>query len=145
MCMMVYVASDRPLPRIPWDKSKPAFCVSDLHECYQAVRKHFSKTHICYVGAHTGCGCGFQTSDDPEEDDPESLAAAQRSRASLAEFLRSALKQEPSLELYACWADDEACDPEHRGELVPDDLLSSRIRFLERELLTIVSKRSDQP
>lgn len=141
MCMVVYVGSDQPLPRQPWDEAAPAFCVTDIPECDAEVTRHFSKPHVCYVGSHEGCGCGFQSSEFPEDDDPDDLAVARQQRAHLARLLRVALEQSTTLELYACWSGDESKDVEYRGVVVPEDLLSARERFRERELLTVVRAR----
>ena len=59
MCMMIYIASDRPLPLIDWQDEFPAFHVRELREEEMAVRTHFKKPYVYYAGSHEGCGCGF--------------------------------------------------------------------------------------
>lgn len=139
--MVFYVGSDQPLPRIPWNEAAPAFCVTDVPGTDAAVLRHFSKQHVCYVGSHEGCGCGFQSSEFVEYDEPEDLAVKRSQRAQLARFLRDALDGSTTLELYSCWSGDEPKDFEHRDVVVPEDLLSAREHFRERELLTVVPSR----
>jgi hypothetical protein len=135
MCMVIYVGSGQPLSLIPWDESNPSFHVIELNETEQSVRQHFTKPFVYYVGAHTCCGCGFQYGEFEVE--PPELALAQKSRQRLVQFLKEALVAQDTVELYACWSGDEACEPERRTELCPDDLLTTRTYFFERELLTV--------
>jgi len=66
--MMVYIASDHELPLIEWNEDAPAFHVRELHEKEKAVRAQFTLPHIYYVGAHEGCGCGFQVGEYPDNE-----------------------------------------------------------------------------
>ncbi len=141
MCMMVYVGSDEVLPRRPWTAAHPALCVEGLQESQRAVMRHFTKPQVCYVGAHEGCGCGFQSSDDPDDDEAAELAAARESRAQLAALLRAALQFGKSAELFACWNGDEGCDPVYVDTLVPEELLGTKTHFREREFLTVIAQR----
>lgn len=135
MCMMVYIASDIPLPLIPWSKDKPAFHVQELTQRDAAVRRQFSKPNVYYVGAHEGCGCGFQ---HPEFDvDAEAQSQTTESRRRLGEYLRQALSQQQSIELFACWDGDQAKRPEYRDAVRLDEWLQSRSHFREKELLVI--------
>ena len=141
MCMVFYVGSDHPIPRQPWNESAPEFHVDDIPEDYAVVTRHFSKPHVCYVGSHEGCGCGFQSSEFPEFDDPADLAAKRQQRARLTQLLRAALGKSETLELYTCWSGDESKEVESRDVVVPEDFLSAREHFRERELLTVVRAR----
>ena len=141
--MVFYVGSDQPLPRIPWDRANPAFNVSDVPEENAGVTKHFSKPFVCYVGSHEGCGCGFQSNAYPEFDDPDELTVARQQRAQLAAFLRAALADSATLELFSCWSGDETKDLAYDGAIVPEDLLRKHEHFRELELLRVVPSRSD--
>lgn len=145
MCMMVYVASDCPLPTTAWDPTQPLFHVTELTERDGPVQQRFSKPFVYYAGSHEGCGCGFQYGEyeESEEDDEESeedaaaLAAAKDSRQKLADFLALALQQQQSIEIFACWDGDQGAIVEHRGHARPVDLVRERTFFRERELLVI--------
>jgi len=138
MCLMVYIASDVPLPLIPWDE-RHRFNVSELEARYDSVRKQFTKPHVFMVGSHTGCGCGFEStvpvfasaeelqraiqagSFDPRQE-PSADPASKQSRAELAEYLRKALTLQTSIELYACWEGEEGLTPASRAIIEPDDI-----------------------
>jgi len=138
MCMMVYVASDHPLPTSAWDEARPGFHVEELSKRDEAVRKQFSKPCIYYVGSHEGCGCGFQYGQYEElEQDREESAAVEESRRHLSEFLATALQGQAEVELFACWDGDQAATPEHRGRMSPSDLLRDHAHFREKELLVV--------
>jgi transposase len=48
------------LPEAPPDHStKPGFNVQSLSDTEHGGRRQFTKPHVCYLGAHTGCSCGF--------------------------------------------------------------------------------------
>ena len=138
MCMMVYIASDYPLPTSAWDGARPGFHVAELSERDRPVRRRFSRPCVYYVGSHEGCGCGFQYGQyEGIEEDPEQLVAAKASRQRLSEFLAVALQHQSELELFACWDGDQAAEPEHRGRIRPSDLRGDRTHFREKELLTV--------
>jgi hypothetical protein len=142
MCMMVYVASDYPLPTVAWDETRPRFHVTELSGRDEPVRRQFSKPWVYYVGSHEGCGCGFQYGEFEEDD--AAWAAAQDSRRRLAEFLAVALQHQVAVELFACWDGDQAAEPEHRGRVRPVNLMHDRTSFREKELL-VVSEASAYP
>jgi hypothetical protein len=138
MCMVVYLASDYPLPTSAWDQAKPGFYVTEVANSDEPVRRQFSKPYVYYVGSHEKCGCGFQYDQwEGDEEDALKLDAVQHSRLRLAEFLSAALQHQSAVELFACWDGDEACLPEHRGCVRPADLLRDRAYFREKEFLVI--------
>jgi hypothetical protein len=141
MCMVVYVASDYPLPTRAWDASCPRFHVTELDERGVPVRGRFTKPRVYYVGSHERCGCGFQFGEYEGFEAEDDLPQKQQSRRLLAEFLAVALQHQAEVELFACWSGDEGQEPEHRGRVRPADLLQTRTFFRERELL-IVSEGS---
>ncbi len=136
MCMMVYIASDYPLPTRPWDEARPRFCIQELTEHDEPVRRHFSKPHVYYAGSHEGCGCGFQSGKHPGEDQA-AASDANESRRLLCEYLSVALQHQATVELFACWDGDQGEAPEHYGRIRPKDLLQEKTFFLEREFLAV--------
>lgn len=136
MCMMVYVASDYPLPALAWDQARPNFHVIELDDREEPVRCRFSKPYVYYVGSHEGCGCGFQYGEYTGFEEAD-LAQRQASRRCLAEFLAVALQHQLEVELFACWDGDQSAPPEHRGRLRPMDLIRDRTFFREKEFLVV--------
>lgn len=143
MCTMVYLASDRPLPTMAWDKDHPAFHVEELPDESpgSGVRHQFAKPFVYKLGSHQFCGCGFGYRYDPEWPDldvfPDEHDAAEKSRASLANYLEAALKVQDSLEIWLCWAGDEASEPEDRQQVTPDSFLDPQLYAKEKILLTV--------
>jgi hypothetical protein len=138
MCLVVYVASDYPLPTQAWDEARPRFHVTAVVEPGHPVRRQFTKPWVYYAGSHDGCGCGFQhRADDDDEGDPAETTAVRDSRRRLAEFLSVALQHQPAVEVFACWDGDEGEPPWHRGRLRPSHLVRGRGFFRERELLVV--------
>jgi hypothetical protein len=138
MCMMVYIATDHPLPTSAWDEARPCFYVTELSERDETVRRQFTKPFVYYAGSHEGCGCGFQFDEsDGIEVDPDALAASRDSRRRLADFLAAALQHQSEVELFACWDGDQAAEPEHRGRIRPSDLMRDRTVFREKGRLIV--------
>lgn len=55
MCLMLYIASEVPLPA----RSVPELRVEPVEADRDEVRRWLSLPEVHYVGAHTGCSCGF--------------------------------------------------------------------------------------
>lgn len=149
MCIMVYLASDRPLPLIAWDKEHPAFWTESLEnkqgeDKAQTVRTRFSKPFLYRLGSNQGCGCGFPYSQRTYEGnyDPAELEAAQKSRDGLAAYVVEALKDQDSLEIWICWAGDEVCETEDRQTICPEDFLDPDLYESERILFIVNSTPS---
>ncbi len=113
--MAYFLSSDAELPLTHgWSETSPRFWVAEPRpDELERVRRNLTLQHIRYVGAHTGCGCGFRAvwgnMPEPMVDD---AAAAQSDHDAFAAYLR-ALPLAP-MQLYACWSGDEAEPPEHR-------------------------------
>jgi hypothetical protein len=135
--MVVYVASDYPLPTLAWDQANPRFHVTELPERAEPVRRHFSKPCVYYAGSHEGCGCGFQWGEYEGYGEEDDLPAKQDSRRRLADYLSVALQHQPAVEVYACWDGDEGLPADHTGRVHPRDLTRGRTFFRERELLVV--------
>jgi hypothetical protein len=116
--MAVYLASDMPLHLIPWSDNDPGFNVVELHDEETAVKRHFSKPYAYYIGAHTGCSCGF--SEAPDEGPEASL----NSRKTFVTYVNKAIEN-GSLELFVCWEGDWEKEPEQRLSLRPEDLMET--------------------
>lgn len=144
MCMLVYVASDYPLPTRAWDQTDPQFHVSELTGQSEPVRMHFSKPCVYYAGSHEGCGCGFQFGEYEGFEDEAELPAKRESRRRLAEFLSVALQHQATVEVFACWDGDQGAPADHTGWVRPEDLLRDRTFFRERELLVVAEQDAER-
>ena len=138
MCWVLYLAADRPLPLRPFDPASPAFNVADLNGREVAVRAQFGKAFVYAVGAHTGCGCGFDRGQaNPEH--PDELEATETSLDALHAFLRDAMGVTGSLELYACWDGDQAATPDQRWHRRLEDFHRRMAWFPDRTFIEIRS------
>ena len=137
MCMAVYIASDAPLQLVQWNIDQPNFHVSELtvDENDEKVKGQFSKPFIYYVGAYTGCGCGFEYGRYPEyEDDVEKK---RQSVNQFSKYLANALQESETIELFACWEGDQAEKPVKHGKLIPTDIGGDSFWFEEREFFVV--------
>ena len=128
--MGVYLAADRPLALREWDEQRPSFNVTELSEDEAAVRGRFSKPHVYYLGAYTGCSCGFTVDEDGEEAD------AERSVVDLVAYVRDAAG-EGTVELFTCWDGDYLEPAARRLELRAGDLGDPEQWFDELTFATI--------
>ena len=132
MCLAVFIASDHPLPLLPWSEREPAFSVAAVAEREHPVRRQFARAHVYSLGAHTGCGCGF--SPEQEWDEP----ARRRSLAALANYVTAAVQAGP-VELFVCWHDAAEYDaaPARRLRLAPRELAERDEWTAERSFVEI--------
>ena len=118
MCLVVYIASDRELPEIPWDASSPQFHVEAIDDCEKAINRHLTLPHVAYAGTNQGCGCGFRKPTDMPEEflEPDELEETQANYNALASYIASLQKSGASFEIYACWDGDQAHSSEFEFE-----------------------------
>lgn len=112
--MVLYAAADAPLPEIP-ERTPPAPLSSRLiRDAEEAVRQHFTKPYVYFLGSHTGCSCGFQYGEYVEED-----SEGRESVRRLGGYLAAAVEQLGQVEVYACWDGEEAEPVEEREVVTP--------------------------
>ena len=133
MCQVLYIAADRELPLIAWHEQTPAFHVTPLPEREEAVRRHFSKPHVYYLGAHTGCSCGFAYGhlDLRDEKDQTEDTASRASTAGLRAYLAQ-VSRDGDVELYSCWEGDWYLPAEHRFEVTTEHFGGDTFSLTER-------------
>ena len=119
MCVMAYVASNEPLPTLPWNEQAPAFYVTALFGPEEAVRKQFTLPHVYYVGSGLGCGCHFIFESDQKKD-LEQMAEATRDRSDLVKFLSAALANQQSVQLFTCQDGDQSNTPTKSRVVSPE-------------------------
>ena len=139
MCVALYIAADSEPPLVPWNEATPGFNVVSVEDHERVVAKHLSKPHLRYLGAHTGCSCGFdygQTSTDTSEEREEERLGRE-SVASLRRYLDRMVETNDTVELYACWEGDweEPCDS--RREVTPEYFGGESFEIRQREFLLV--------
>ena len=107
----------------------------------QAVIRQFQMAYVCYMGAHTFCGCGFQ-SEPYRQYDNQSISRTQEeeSRLQLAQYLEQRLRGGAQLQIFACWEGDQERTPEERRTLSPIEISAPDFYFHELELIEVVER-----
>lgn len=109
MCYAVYLASDRPLPLIPWDANARGFNVEVPDTVEAAVRRTLDGRYIALAGTHTCCACGFNV--DPGNADGDVERAKHETRtavAALRAYLEMLLEDRQSVEVFVTWYGEES-------------------------------------
>jgi hypothetical protein len=137
MCLAVFVASDSPLPAVPWSAERPGFAVAPLAPRQEPVRRQLARLHVAALWAHTGCGCGF--SPEYEWD----AGARQQSVAALAAYLAAAARRGP-VELAIYWDDagEYGRAPERRLRLSAAELTERDDWLVERSHVQVIPPAS---
>lgn len=139
MCVMVYLASAKPLSLVAWEEGSPGFNVTSLAADEGRVAAQFTHQCLVYAGSHEGCGCGFQYAQWPAESySAEELALSRRSLSAFADFLDAELTRVDAIELFVCWDGDQEEPPEHFRQIRPKDLRKPDFLFLERERSIVI-------
>jgi hypothetical protein len=136
--MAVYIATAEPAAPVPWDGAHPAFNAGPINDRQEAVRARFRQSHIMYLGAYTGCSCGFSYGTETASNTkPDEVAAARASTRALREYIEHALKSESEVELFACWEGDQDQPELGRKVVDPTHFGGDQFEFVERELLIV--------
>jgi hypothetical protein len=133
--MVLYAASDSPLPEIAEDTPPPPLSIRPVTGTEELVRVHFSRPYAYFLGSHTGCSCGFQYGEGVDHD-----AEGRESVRALGAFLTSAVQSSGAIELFACWDGDEAEAPE-RVEIVSPSVFTGdadQFDLVERWFATVI-------
>ena len=138
MCVMLYLASDEPLPLVAWNEECPGFHVSDPDPTYDEVRQWLSKPHVYDLGAHPGCACGFSYGEHPDHEKPEDVRKSRETVRQLSEYLGRAVTEAGELELYSWWNGEESNPPSVRKALSPSRIGGDAFWFEEGQLTRIV-------
>ena len=115
MCLMLYLATER---------EQPTFESNDLNiepveAKRSAVSRMFALPFVRFVGAHTGCSCGFPSvvAEEPLEYfdgmflDSERRIPDLESLRALLEIVKEHVAAAGSAELYAVWEGEETKTP----------------------------------
>lgn len=132
MCLMLYVGSRQGVP----ERATSDISVEPVADARLAVVRWFSQPVVQFVGAHTGCSCGFPSvvaesvieyydgmwaNSGDRRDDLRSVSA-------LLDVVSGALDAGQYLELYPIWDGEEGKPPKgviqwSREHLVPETFL----------------------
>lgn len=139
---MVYLATAR---------EQPTFDSTDLNiEPVEAERnlvsRLFTLPFIRFVGAHTGCSCGFPSivAEQPVEYfdgiflDGDARASDVRSLRALLEIVKEHAAAAGSAELYPVWQGEETKAPKGTITVAANQLDPERFFFIERFLYRVV-------
>jgi len=146
MCLMLYIGTARELPLT----SSPDLNIEPVGEARQRVNQWFSQSAVRFVGAHTGCSCGFPSvvAESPIEHyegmplESDNRAADLRSVRALIELLTQAAGHTERIELYPVADGDEGKPPKGEIEWQLGALDSERLFFNERFLHVIHHRQS---
>lgn len=114
MCLMLYIATESNIPV----RSSTEMSVEEVEPSREAVRQWFSLSVVRFIGAHTGCSCGFPhvVAEEPIEywdgmfdgrDRDDDL----RSVDSLLDLIREHVRATGEAQLYPVWDGEEGSAP----------------------------------
>jgi|SRR5215471_3119665 len=114
MCLMLYMATEGDIPL----RSSPEMSVEEVESSREAVRQWFSLPVVRFIGAHTGCSCGFPNviAEDPIEYwegmfDGQDRDADLKSVDSLLALVREHVTATGEVQLYPVWDGEEGKSP----------------------------------
>jgi hypothetical protein len=144
--MAVFVAAAEPLPFVAWNEASPAFHLQAISDAEEGVRARFSKPHVYFLGAHTGCSCGFNYGlrDVHGADDLAEEAASRASVTALADYLRRVVANHGEVEVFAGWEGDWEREPEQRLEITPDWFGGERFAMPEKVWFRVTLRSSPE-
>ena len=143
MCFVLYAGTSKPLPRSAFNPEAPAVWVTSLTEHDAAIRAHFSKPEVQYIGSTSQCGCDFphailQNGDWPEIEVAKAFErnpSEKPNREALAALLGSS--GESMIELYGLWRGDFSETPKAREEIPLSRILDPDFLFKEQGFCTV--------
>lgn len=148
MCLMLYIGSREGLP----ERRTPDLSVEPVEDARSSVVRWFSQRVIQFVGAHTGCSCGFPSVVAesvieyydgmwPDSNDrPDDL----RSVSALIQLLRAALDAGEPIELYPVWDGDEAAAPKGVVQWSLERLAPETL-FFNQQFMHVVRHADEAP
>lgn len=145
---MLYVATAGDQPYIQNDLLN----VEDVEPKRLAVRQWLTLPVVRFVGAHTGCSCGFRSIEAAapiafdqalfREDDREGEPKDRASLAALMAMARTYVEPDGRIEMLAVWDGDEGEPPLGVIEKTVADLQPDTWFFIERFVYRITAARA---
>jgi hypothetical protein len=148
MCFVLYMATDVPVPTIPWNENNRRLNTQDLSEHDRLVASHFTKPYKKYVGSDLGCGCGFrsvsfQNGEWPEEAmigyEDHTGEEEQPNHQQLFDFLAGLMCENREIELYGCWDGDFVELSAGHAKIALSKILDKKFFFRERYKYIVIN------
>jgi len=144
MCLMLYLGTAEECPLT----SSADLSVEKVDEARQAVKQWFSQPAVRFVGAHTGCSCGFPSviAESPLEYfegmtlQSDDRAADLRSVRALVELIGQAATRSERVELYPVADGEESRKPKGIIDWQLEALDPERLFFNEQFLHVVHSR-----
>lgn len=141
MCLMLYIGSRQGLP----ERKTPDLSVEPVEDARSGVVQWFTQPVVQFVGAHTGCSCGFPSVVaesvieyyDGMWADSDDRSADLRSVSELIQLLHAALGAGEAMELYPVWDGDEAQPPKGMVQWSVEQLAPETFFFNEQFLYVL--------
>ena len=146
MCLMLYIGTSEELQVA----SSADLRLESVAPGRHGVKQWFSQPAVQFVGAHTGCSCGFPSviAEVPIEYyegmplESDDRAADLRSVRALIELVRHAVARFDCVELYPVADGDESAPPKGVIEWPPSSLDPERLFFNERFMHVVHMRNS---
>lgn len=146
MCLTLFLGTHTEQP----DLESTPLRVERVSPDAEPVRQWFSLPHVCFVGAHTGCSCGFPyvVAEEPIDywegmfDESEDRQNDRRSLQALLDLMRHHVLESGVVELYPVWNGEEALPPKGKVSLTLEAITADAFVFTERFLCEVRSINS---
>jgi len=147
MGLMLYLATATEQPTLESSDLR----IEPIDPQSESVRQVFTLPFVRFVGAHTGCSCGFPyvIAEQPVQyyegmfADDEDAEADRTSLTALLPIVFEHVNATGSAELYPVWYLEEKEPPKGLITLSADELTPDRFFFIERFLYRIVPPLAD--
>ena len=145
MCLMLYIGTAEELPPV----CSADLSIESVDPSRENVKRLFSQPAVRFVGAHTGCSCGFPSimAESPLEYyegmpfESDDRAADLRSVRALIELVGQAMARSERVELYPVADGDESETPKGVIEWQLRSLVPERLFFNERFMHVIQNRK----
>jgi hypothetical protein len=144
MCLMLYAATTGEQPCFESDLLN----VEAVEPRRAGVRQWLTLPVVRFVGAYTGCSCGFRSikATEPIEydermfyEDERTAKTAHASLSALMAMARSSVDRDGAIELLALWDGDEGEPPLGTIDKPVEELLPETWFFIERFLYRVTA------
>ena len=139
MCFAVYIGTNKTQKTGEWIQDETILYFENLSTDEESIREKFSNPFVYYVGADTGCSCGFawevEDFNDPEEQE------SKKSPQTLIDFIKEQTKEE-EIEFYCCWEGDWNDPIEEKIEININDVSLDKYYFMEEKRFVVFSQQT---